>query len=422
MDYWFSIPAVRGAIPVAGSTFVKGLMSTFNTASVFVGSNIFPEGKQLLPGPVTWIATRCPRKKAFLVTDQFAEQFAIKVEKSLQGAGFATQIWNRVLPEAPLENIKDLAEAMKGFEPDLIVPVGGGSVIDSAKAAWIFYERPDVKDLLMVTPFFPLALRKKAILAAVPTTAGTASETTSAAVVTDEKNHRKIPLMNPELTPDFALLNPEFTWSMPPHLTMGCGLDVLAHALDALFCAGTSDFSDAMGVKSLELVFKWLPRAFANGQDREARHRMLIASCLAGMAFSNSSTALTHSLGHALGAAFKLHHGVAVGLFVPYALQFYHPATDKISLAARVMDLGGSSKDECLIKVIGELRKFYQTLNAAWAIKDLGISRSDFEKNLDRIAKDAFEDPSGFFTPRPASQAELKKLLNYAYEGRDVDF
>jgi alcohol dehydrogenase class IV len=255
MEYWFNMAAVRSAIPVAGSTFFKGLFSGFSVANVFVGSNIFPEGKQLLPGPVSWIGIRCPKKRALVITDKIAEQYAKKVERAFrEEAGFATQTWNEVVPEAPLSNVKKLAEVMKSFEPDLLVPVGGGSAIDTAKAAWIFYERPEMQDLRMVTPFLPLMLRKKAIMAAVPTTAGTASETTNATVVTDEENHQKVPLMNPELTPDFALLNPEFTLSLPPALTMGCGIDVLAHAIDGLCCMGTNDFSDAMPGDGLQMA------------------------------------------------------------------------------------------------------------------------------------------------------------------------
>jgi len=422
MKYWFNAPAVKAAVPLAGASFVKGLISNFNTASVFAGSSIFPEGNQLLPGPASWIAQRCARKKALVVTDKFAEQFATKVEKVFQDSGFSTQIWNQCQPEAPLSVVKKLAKAMTGFEPDLIVPVGGGSVIDSAKAAWIFYERPDITNLYMLTPFFPLMLRKKAIMAAVPTTAGTASETSTAAVVHDEENHRKIPVLNPELVPDYALLYPEFTMSMPPALTRGCGLDVLAHAFDSLLCTGTTDFSDALGLKSAELVFRWLPRAYKNGQDHEARHRMIIASCMAGMAFSSSSLALTHSLGHALGTAFKVHHGAAVGLFLPYALRFYHPVTDKVIVIARALDLGASTKDECLENVAAALKKLYQEIDAAWSIKELGVSRPDFEARLDKMAFDASEDPSTFSSPRPLGLDEFKRLYEYAYDGRDVDF
>jgi alcohol dehydrogenase class IV len=422
MNYWFNAPAVKAAVPLAGASFVKGLITNFNTANVFVGSNIFPEGKQLLPGPASWISQRCSRKRALVVTDKFAEQFALKVEKVFKDSGFFTQVWNGCVPEAPLGVVKTLAEAMKAFEPDLIVPVGGGSSIDTAKAAWIFYERPDITNFYMITPFFPLMLRKKAIMAAVPTTAGTASETTSATVVTDESEHRKIPVLNPELVPDYALLYPEFTMSMPPALTRGCGLDVLAHAIDGVLCAGTTDFSDAMGVKATELAWKWLPRAYQNGQDREARHRMIIASCMAGMCFSNSSIALTHSLGHALGAAFKVHHGVAVGLFLPYALRFYHPVTDKIAMIAKALDLPGGSKDECLENVLTGMRRFFKQIDAAWSIKELGVSRAEFDAKLDKMAFDAWEDPSTFSSPRPLGRDEFKRLYEYAYEGKDIDF
>ena len=176
--------------------------------------------------------------------------------------------------------------------------VGGGSVMDLSKGAWILYERPDLTDLGMISPLDKLNLRQKAMLVAVPTTAGTGSESTGAAVFHDSTVNRKIPVAHDELVPDVAILSPEFTMSMPPELTAGTGLDVLAHAMDAVTAPSGNEYTEPLALKAVEMVFEWLPKAYKNGDDREARFRMIMAANIAGIAFGMSGCHLTHSFGH----------------------------------------------------------------------------------------------------------------------------
>jgi len=317
---------------------------------------------------------------------------------------------------------KDAGEAMKAFEPDLIMAVGGGSVMDSAKAAWILYERPDISDLCMISPLVKLELRRKAILAAVPTTSGTGSECTGAAVVHDTAAHRKIPLANDELLPDVAILSPEFTYTMPPELTAGTGLDVLAHAMDAVTMPAAYELTDPLALKSIEMVFRWLPRVYREGRDREARHRMLLASSMAGVAFGMSGAHLTHAFGHSLGAAFELHHGMTVGFFVPQSLQYCSPVTDKYLLICDALKVAGEAPEERLANLVAKVRALLTELGVPLTIKGLGISEADFEANIDKLVEYAAGDISCFLSPRPVTKAQCEKIFRCAYEGKDIDF
>jgi alcohol dehydrogenase class IV len=422
MGYWFENPTLKALAPLALSTSIKGLTTIFNTPKMFIGSNVFPEGPVVGPTTLDTLALRCSRKRAFVVTDEFSKRFAAKAVRFLESGGFKVEMWAGCRPEAPIEVVAECAQAVRAFEPDLIMSVGGGSVMDSAKAAWILYERPDIPDLRMVSPLDKLNLRKKALMAAVPTTAGTGSECTGAAVLHDTAMHRKIPIAHEELVPDFAILVPEFTMTMPPRLTAGTGLDVLAHAMDAVTTPAGNEFTDPLALQAIEMVFRWLPRAYKNGQDREARHRMLIAASMAGVAFGMSGCHLTHSLGHSLGAVFNVHHGLAVGFFIPHTLQFCRTVTDKHLLICKALNIPASDPGEGLTNLVERVRSFMTGLGVPLTLKDMGISREDFEGKMDKLVVYAYEDVDGYLSPRPVTAAQCARVFRYAYDGRDIDF
>jgi alcohol dehydrogenase class IV len=422
MAYWFENPTLKALAPLALSTSIKGLTTIINIPAMFIGSNVFPEGPVVGPSTMDTLANRCTKKRAFIVTDEFSNKFASKAARFLQSGGFTVEIWPKCLPEAPMEAVAECAKAMKACEPDLIMAVGGGSVMDTAKAAWILYERADIAELGMISPLDKLNLRKKALLAAVPTTAGTGSECTGAAVVHDTAAHRKIPLANAELVPDFAILVPEFTFSMPPKLTAGTGLDVLAHAMDAVTTPAANEITEPMALKAIEMTFQWLPRAYKNGQDREARHRMILAASIAGVAFGMSGCHLTHSFGHSLGAVFNLHHGMCVGFFLPQTLQFCSPVTDKHLLICRTLGIEAKDAQKGLVKLVARVRSFLTELGVPLTLKELGISRADFDRQFDKLVKFAVEDVDCYLSPRPITAAQCAQVFRYAYDGRDIDF
>jgi alcohol dehydrogenase class IV len=422
MNYWFTIQLVKDRLPLAFSSSMKGLSSTFATPKMFMGPNALPEGPAMGATALTAFSGVCENKRAFIVTDSFGGKSVERVARALTAAGFQTKIWDKALPEAPLGNVRESGAAMSEFEPDLIVAVGGGSVMDGAKAAWVHYERPDVTDLGMVLPFMPIGLRKKACFAAIPTTSGTGSECTAVFVAHDDENHRKIPVANPELMPDFAVLIPEFTMSMPPKLTVGTGLDVLAHAMDCVPTAVSNNITDALAITATEMGFKYLPRAYRNGQDHEARYRMQIAASTAGIAFGQGGVALTHSFGHTIGSVFNVHHGLAVGFFLPFVFQFYKAVTDKYLLLCKALDVLDGSKEESLSRLIAKLRALFKELDVPLRMKDMGISKEDLNKNMDRLVLYTMEDIDTYASPRPMTAEQCEKIFRYAYEGKDIDF
>ncbi len=421
MGYWFENPTLKALAPLALSTSIKGLTTIFNTPKLFIGSNVFPEGPVVGPSTMDSLLPRCPNKRAFVVTDEFSKRFANKAARFLESGGFKVELWAGCQPEAPMEVVVECAKAVKDFKPDLIMAVGGGSVIDSAKAAWILYERPDITDLGMISPLDKLNLRGKAVLAAVPTTSGTGSECTGAAVLHDTAAHRKIPIAHDELVPDFAVLVPEFTVTMPPKLTAGTGLDVLAHAMDAVTTPAGNEFTEPLALKAIEMVFQWLPRAYKNGQDREARHRMIMAASIAGVAFGMSGCHLTHSFGHSLGAVFNLHHGLAVGFFIPHSLQFCSKVTDKHLLTCKALSIEAKDAKDGLGKLVSRVRSFLTELGVSLTLKDMGIPWGEFKAKLDQLVEFAYGDVDCYLSPRPITKAQCAQILQYAYEGRDID-
>lgn len=423
MGYWFQDPGLKALLPLALANSIKGMTTLFKTPALIMGFNVFPEGMVIGPSVADFIGAHSPKKRAFVVADAFSERFAATTAGYFKANGFTTEVWAKALPEAPLENVKECGTAMTAFEPDVIIAVGGGSVIDGAKAAWILYERPDITDLgTQVSPLTLLGLRKKAFLVAVPTTSGTGSECTAVAVLHDTATHRKVPIANADLLPDVAILVPEFTVSMPPKLTAGTGLDVLAHAMDAVATPAANEFTDAMSLMAIKMVFQYLPRAYRNGKDREARYRMIMAASAAGIGFGQSGAALTHSFGHSIGSMFKVHHGLAVGMFIPYAFQFYREVSDRYLEICHALRIEGASADESFSNLIKAVRDLFRELDVPFSFKELGISAEELDRQMETLVLYAMEDIDTVFTPRPMTPAQCEKIFRYAYDGRDIDF
>ncbi len=422
MSLWFNDPFIKNLIPLGTSTSVRGLSVPFNIPRLIIGPNAFPEGVSLAVTGLDFINQKCPKKRAAIVTDEYSERFAGKVLHAFEAQGYALTVWNGALPEAPLNSVKECANKLTEFEPDLIIALGGGSAMDTAKAAWILYEQPDITDLGMITPLQLLGLRKKAVFAAIPTTSGTGSECTLMSVVFDTDEKRKIPIANGDLMPDFAILVPEFTATMPPFLTAGTGLDALSHAMDAVCTQTSTLLTDAIAFEAIRTIFSYLPRAFDNGKDMEARKNMLIASSMAGISFGNSGAALTHSFGHSLGAIFNIHHGISVGIFIPYSLQFYQKTTEKFLKICNIMNISGETTKDKLDNLNGRVRKLLQKIDVPLTLKEHGISKRDLDRNMEKLVTYAHEDINTSFSPRPITPQECEKIFRYAFDGRDVDF
>ncbi|MDT8273720.1 MAG: iron-containing alcohol dehydrogenase, partial [Desulfomonilia bacterium] len=241
-------------------------------------------------------------------------------------------------------------------------------------------------------------------------------------VIGPAKNGQQAVALAEREQPDMAILDPEFTFSMPPELTAGTGLDALAHAVDGIMTPASNDITDAMGLRAIRLIFRYLPRAYRNGKDREARLRMHIAATMAGACFGQNSCALTHGFGHAVGSVFKIHHGLCVGMFTPYALQFYQPVTDKFLEICDELRIEGTTPEERLHGLVEAIRGFFRKLDVPLTLRELGIREDSFNDHMEELITFTLEDIDTFFSPRPITAQQCELVLRYAFDGRDIDF
>ena len=387
-------------------------------------------------------------RRAFIVTDPQMAQFGFVdlVQQQLTSASIETRVFAEVEPEPSLDTVRRGAECLREFEPDWIIGLGGGSAMDAAKAMWVLYERPDLSPD-GISPLEYLGLGKKARLITIPTTSGTGAEVTWAIVLTDRAEDRKLGLGSRETLASLAIVDPIFAMKMPPRLTADTGLDVLTHAVEGYCSNWHNDFADGLCLKAIQLVFQYLPQAYADGSNMEAREKMHNAAAIAGLGFINSMTSLAHAMGHSFGAAFHVPHGRAVSLFLPYTIEFsangghhrYGEITHFVGVdepPARAPRLAPwpeqneyghfeglpstpESRTRLLVRAIRELET---QLESNTNVASLGISRSVYNESMNTMLDHAENDTSIVPSPRVPDRTELQKLFEYAYEGKPIDF
>ena len=252
--------------------------------------------------------------KALIVTDKMMRKLGIvdKVKEKLKSAGVESEVFDEVEPDPSDITVMRIVDRLKGYEPDWIIGLGGGSSMDAAKTAWVLWENPD-NQMEDINAFTPVTVNEKARLITITTTSGTGSEVTWATVVTDTKEHRKMILMAREIVPFAAIVDPKLTVSMPPKLTAVTGMDALTHVVESYINSWKNDFSDSLAMRSIQFIFEYLPRAYRDGEDMEARTKMANAATMAGLSFGNSSVGIAHGVAHSVGAVFGLPHGLFVG-------------------------------------------------------------------------------------------------------------
>lgn len=352
--------------------------------------------------------------------------FLDRVVENLKEAGIETKLFEGVEPDPSVETVMKGAAAMREFEPDWIVAMGGGSPIDAAKAMWAFYEYPDTKFEDLITPFAFPTLRQKAKFLAIPSTSGTATEVTAFSVITDYQKGIKYPLADFNITPDIAIVDPDLAETMPAKLTAHTGMDALTHAIEAYVSTLNSPFTDPLALKAIEMVFTYLPDSY-NG-DMKAREQMHYAQCLAGMAFSNALLGIVHSMAHKTGAAFStghIPHGCANAIYLPYVIQYNaKDATAKKRYAdiARTAGLTGATDDELVGALIAKIDAYNVKLNIPKTLQEFGVEEKEFNEKLPKIAELAVGDACTGSNPRAITPAEMEKLLSCTYYGKKVDF
>ena len=384
------------------------------------------------------------KKKAFIVTDSFLYQngYTKPVEEKLDAMGITHTAFYNVAPDPTLACAREGAEAMRAFQPDLIIAVGGGSAMDAGKIMWVLYEHPDADFEVMAMRFVDIRKRvygfpkmgEKAYFVAIPTTAGTGSEVTPFAVITDEVSGVKYPLADYELMPKMAIVDADLMMDAPKGLTAASGIDAVTHALEAYASMLATDYTDGLALRSLKLTFENLPRCYENGaSDPRARENMANAATMAGMAFANAFLGVCHSMAHKLGAFHHLPHGVANALLISQVLRFNaaevpvkmgtfsqydHPHTlERYAEIADYLRLGGNTDAEKLEKLIEAIEQLKERVGIRKTIRDYGITEQDFLATLDEMTEQAFHDQCTGANPRYPLMSEIKQMYLNAYYG-----
>ena len=384
------------------------------------------------------------KKKVFIVTDKFLFEngYTKTVTDKLNEMGIEHTTFSNVAPDPTLECAKEGAKLMSEFKPDCIIAIGGGSSMDAAKIMWVLYEHPEADFLDMAMRFMDIRKRvytfpkmgEKAYFIAVPTSAGTGSEVTPFAVITDESTGVKYPLADYELLPKMAIVDSDMMMNAPKGLTSASGIDALVHSIEAYVSIMSTEFTDSMAIEAIKNIFEYLPRAYENGaNDPEAREKMAHSATLAGMAFANAFLGICHSMGHKLGAFHHLPHGITVSLVlnevmkfnsseVPYKMgtfsQYDHPHTlRRYAEIAENLGINGKDDNEKLEKLLVKIDELKDKIGIKHTIKDYGVKEEDFLNTLDEMSEQAFDDQCTGANPRYPTIEEIKELYKKVYYG-----
>ena len=384
------------------------------------------------------------KKRAFIVTDSFLYMngYTKPITDKLNEMGIVYQCFSDVQPDPTLANAQAGAKAMAAFQPDVIIALGGGSAMDAGKIMWVMYEHPEVDFQDMAMRFMDIRKRvytfpkmgEKAYFVAIPTSSGTGSEVTSFAVITDQETGVKYPLADYELMPKMSIVDADNMMSQPKGLTSASGVDVLTHALEAYASVMASDYTDGLALKAMKGVFEYLPRAYANGNDVEARCKMADASCMAGMAFNNAFLGVCHSMAHKLGAFHHIPHGVANALLISLVVEFnsaevptkmgtfpqyeYPHTMARYAECAHFVGIQAKNDEEAVKKLIDKIEELKATVGIKKTIAEYGVDEKYFLDTLDAMVEQAFDDQCTGANPRYPLMSEIKDMYLRAYYGK----
>ncbi len=393
---------------------------------------------------IQYLAKMPKISKAFIVTDEGMVKLGY-VDKILyylrkRPDYVHCEIFSDVEPDPSIETVMKGAEMMRSFEPDVIITLGGGSAMDAAKGMWLFYEHPEVPFHGLKQKFLDIRKRvfkypnlgHRAQFVAIPTTSGTGSEVTSFAVITDKENNVKYPLADYELTPDVAIIDPQFVMTVPPSVTADTGLDVLTHAIEAYVSNMANDYTDGLCLKAIELVFKYLPTAYRDGSNELAREKMHNASTIAGMAFANAFLGINHSLAHKMGAEFHIPHGRANAMLMPHVIRYnatkpkkftafpkyeHFIADKRYAEISKMLGLPCRTTEEGVESLVQAIIKLAKEMNVTMSIADFGVSKAEFDSKVDYLADKAFEDQCTTANPKLPLVSELVEIYKNTYKG-----
>ena len=382
-------------------------------------------------------------QRVFIISDPFVVESGLirNVTRPLDQAGISYELYTDVVADPTVEKVISGITAVLKADPECIIAVGGGSAMDAAKIMWVMYEHPEANFEDMAMDFMDIRKRvytfpkmgKKAYFVAIPTSSGTGSEVTPFAIITDQDTGVKWPLADYELLPDMAIVDTNNMMSAPKGLTRASGIDVMTHAIEAYVSMMASDYTDGLALKAIKLVFEYLPRAYKDGNDVEARDHMANASCMAGLAFANAFLGVNHSLAHKLGAFHHLPHGIANAVVlldvmrynsaeVPTKMgtfpQYQYPKTlARYAEIGRSVGLTGKNDAEVFEKLLAKLDELMRTIEILPTIRDYGVDEKHFLETLDEMSEQAFNDQCTGANPRYPLVSELKDIYLKAYYG-----
>jgi alcohol dehydrogenase class IV len=371
-------------------------------------------------------------KRALVVTDRNLVDLGLVggITDQLSRSGAEFLVFDEVEPDPTILSVDKGKQTALDFQPDWIIGLGGGSAMDAAKAIWVLYERPDLIPA-GINPFIQLGLRQKSRLITIPTTSGTGAEVTWAIVLTDPESNRKMGLGNRENAADVAIVDPALAAGMPPRLTADTGLDALTHAVEGFICTWHTDLTDGLCLNAAREILRYLPEAYQASQADNplqdkylaAREKMHNAATCAGLGFGNAMASLAHAMGHVLGSVFHIPHGRAVGMCLPYTIEFAGRGENPSQIVelSRLLDLkdAGSSPAGALAAA---LRGLTRAVENPLSLAELGVDLNVFQTQLEKLVDDAFNDTQIITAPRAPSYAELEELFNYVFHGQPVDF
>ena len=400
-----------------------------------------------MPVALDELGTVMHKKRCFIVTDSFLYKngYVKPIEEKLDQMGIQHTCFYDVTPDPTLQCAKEGLKQMVSFEPDVIIALGGGSPMDAGKIMWVMYEHPDVNFEDMAMDFMDIRKRiyvypemgKKAYFVAIPTSAGTGSEVTPFAIITDAETGTKWPLADYELMPDMAIVDADNMMNQPKGLTSASGIDVMTHALEAYVSVMATDMTDGIALKATKLVFDYLPSAYENGaKDPIAREHMALAATLAGEAFANAFLGVNHSMAHKLGAYHHIPHGVANALLLTYVMRYnanpvpvkmgtfpqyqYPHALERYCEVARYNGVSGKSDEEVFDRLIEKLEDLKKKIGIPASIQEWGVKEEDFLATLDEMTENAFNDQCTGANPRYPLMSEIRQLYLLAYYGKDT--
>jgi alcohol dehydrogenase class IV len=366
-------------------------------------------------------------KKAFIVTDKNIVKLGLVklVTDQLDAVNIQWEIFDAIEPEPSLETINKGKIAVGKYQPDWVIGIGGGSCLDAAKAIICLLARPDLEpDAVSVIETFNF--REKARLMAIPTTSGTGSEATWAVVLTDTKDNRKLVLGTTEDMPDVAILDPIMVMGMPPQITGDTGMDVVTHAIEGYVSTWGTSMTAGPGLIAVRQAFTYLPKAYKDGNDLEARKEMMFAATLAGMSFGNSMAGLAHSTGHALGAIAHTPHGRAVGLFLPYTMEYLingsEETTAKYAEIARFCGIATGPAKKCAQALVAKIRALAKEICQPLSVKECGIAKAKYDESIPGLIERALNEVMTITVTRVPGEEDLGKIFHNAYEGKNIDF